>query len=79
MPALALHVEQQFGISLPDGRSTTVAGLLAEWAGRIPNAGERFTIRGLEFDVLQASPTRIERLVIRSGSAAPVTLLPSGS
>ena len=27
-------------------------GSLAEWAGRIPNAGERFTIRGLEFDVL---------------------------
>ena len=72
-------IEQQFGISLPEGRSTTVAGLLAEWAGRIPNAGERFTVRGLEFDVLQASPTRIERLVIRSGSTAPVTLLPSGS
>jgi len=56
-----------------------VAGLLAEWAGRIPNAGERFTVRGLEFDVLQASPTRIERLVIRSGAAPSVTLLPSGS
>ena len=52
----------------PPGRSTTVGGLLAEWAGRIPNAGERFTVRGLEFDVLQASPTRIERLLIRSGS-----------
>jgi putative hemolysin len=72
-------IEQQFGVSLPEGRSTTVAGLLAEWAGRIPNAGERFTVRGLEFDVIQASPTRIERLVIRSGAAASVTLLPSGS
>jgi CBS domain containing-hemolysin-like protein len=56
-----------------------VAGLLAEWAGRIPNAGERFTIRGLEFDVLEASPTRIERLVIRSGATPAVTLLPGGS
>ena len=64
-------IEERFGVSLPEGRSTTVAGLLAEWAGRIPNAGERFTIRGLEFDVLQASPTRIERLLIRSGTAAP--------
>jgi putative hemolysin len=69
-------VEERFGVSLPDGRSTTVAGLLAEWAGRIPNAGERFTIRGLEFDVLQASPTRIERLLIRSGATHPVSLLP---
>jgi CBS domain containing-hemolysin-like protein len=66
-------------VSLPDGRSTTVAGLLAEWAGRIPNAGERFAVRGLEFDVLQASPTRIERLLIRSGTASAVTLMPGGS
>jgi CBS domain containing-hemolysin-like protein len=67
-------IEERFGITLPDGRSTTIAGRLAEWAGRIPNAGERFLIRGLEFDVIQASPTRIERLLIRSGAAAPVTL-----
>jgi len=71
-------IEERFGVALPGGRSTTVAGLLAEWAGRIPNAGERFLVRGLEFDVVQASPTRIERLVIRSGAAAPVAL-PVGS
>jgi putative hemolysin len=67
-------IEERFGVTLPAGRSTTVAGLLAEWAGRIPNAGERFLVRGLEFDVVQASPTRIERLLIRSGPAAPVAL-----
>jgi CBS domain containing-hemolysin-like protein len=67
-------IEERFGVSLPSGRSTTVAGLLIEWAGRIPNAGERFTVRGLEFDVIQASPTRIERLLIRSGASAPVSL-----
>ena len=72
-------IEERFGVSLPEGRSTTVAGLLAEWAGRIPNAGERFTIRGLEFDVLEASPTRIERLLIRSGATPTVTLLPGTS
>jgi putative hemolysin len=72
-------IEERFGVSLPRGRSTTVAGLLIEWAGRIPNAGERFSVRGLEFDVLQASPSRVERLLIRSGSASPVTLLPSGT
>jgi putative hemolysin len=67
-------IEERFGVTLPAGRSSTVAGLLAEWAGRIPNAGERFLVRGLEFDVVQASPTRIERLLIRSGAAAPVAL-----
>jgi CBS domain containing-hemolysin-like protein len=72
-------IEERFGVPLPSGRSTTVAGLVAEWAGRIPVAGERFTIRGLEFDVLQVSPTRVERLVIRSGASAPVTLLPGSA
>jgi putative hemolysin len=70
-------IEERFGLSLPRGRSTTMGGLLVEWAGRIPNAGERFAIPGLEFDVLEASPTRIERLLIRSGGASTVTLLPS--
>jgi len=69
-------VEERFGVSLPPGHATTVAGLLAEWAGRIPNAGERFVVRGLEFDVLQASPTRVDRLVIRPGDPPPVPLLP---
>jgi CBS domain containing-hemolysin-like protein len=69
-------IEERFGVSLPSGRSTTVAGLLIEWAGRIPDAGERFAVRGIEFDVIQASPTRIERLLIRSGTAAPVSLQP---
>jgi CBS domain containing-hemolysin-like protein len=72
-------LEERFGVKLPSGRSTTVAGLLVEWAGRIPNAGERFTLRGLEFDVLQASPTRIERLVIRPDSTPAVPLQPGTS
>jgi putative hemolysin len=70
-------IEERFGISLPTGRSTTMGGLLVEWTGRIPNAGERFAVGGLEFDVLEASPTRIERLLIRSGATPTVSLLQS--
>jgi CBS domain containing-hemolysin-like protein len=72
-------IEERFGVSLPPGRSTTVGGLLVEWVGRIPNAGERFSVHGLEFDVIQASPTRIERLLIRSGPSPAISLLPSSS
>ena len=72
-------VQERFGVSLPPGRSTTVGGLLVEWAGRIPNSGERFVVRGLEFDVVHASPTRIERLLIRSGSAPAIPLAPGTS
>lgn len=67
-------VQEGFGVTLPAGRSTTIGGLLVEWAGRIPNAGERFVVRGLEFDVIQASPTRIERLLIRSEPTPAVPL-----
>ena len=69
-------IEERFGVSLPPGRSTTIGGLLVEWAGRIPNAGERFYVSGLEFDVVQASLTRIERLLIRSGATTAVQLFP---
>jgi len=67
-------VEEHFGVTLPKGRSTTVGGLLAEWAGRIPEAGERFTVGSLEFDVLHASPTRIDRMVIRIGPSPAIPL-----
>jgi putative hemolysin len=72
-------IEERFGVSLPAGRSTTIGGLLVEWAGRIPNAGERFYVQGIEFDVVQASLTRIERLLIRSGATTAVQLFPSAS
>jgi CBS domain containing-hemolysin-like protein len=69
-------VAERFGVTLPARQAASIGGLLAELAGRIPNAGERFTLFGLEFDVLQASPTRIERLVIRPGPTPPVPLAP---
>jgi CBS domain containing-hemolysin-like protein len=74
---VSIHaIEERFEVSLPPGRSSTIGGLLVEWAGRIPNAGERFFVGGLEFDVIQASPTRIERLLIRSGVTTAVQLHP---
>ena len=70
-------IEERFEISLPKARTSTAAGLLAELAGRIPQPGERFLIRGLEFDVLQASPTRVERVIVRRGPPTPVVLAPT--
>ncbi|HEU5357673.1 MAG TPA: transporter associated domain-containing protein, partial [Gemmatimonadales bacterium] len=60
----------RFGVTLPVTTATTVAGLVAELARRIPEAGERFTLRGLEFDVLQASPARAERILVRAAGGA---------
>lgn len=60
------ELRERFGVTLPSTTATTVAGLLAELARRIPEAGERFTFRGLEFDVLQATPARAERILVRA-------------
>jgi CBS domain containing-hemolysin-like protein len=69
-------VEEHFDLPLPVARTSTVSGLLTELAGRIPVAGERFLVRGLEFEILQATPTRVERVLIRRGPPAPVVLAP---
>src|SRR3989442_8335417 len=51
------------------GAAQTVGGVLMQALGRIPRPGERFTYRGLEFDVLAASATRVERVAVRPGPA----------
>jgi len=58
-------VEAHFDVDLPGADATTVAGRLVELVGRIPKPGERFLLAGLEVDVLEASPVRVERLLIR--------------
>jgi len=52
----------------------SVGGLLIQALGRIPRAGERFTLKGLEFDVLAASATRVERVAVRRGPVRTIAL-----
>jgi magnesium and cobalt transporter len=67
-------VEARFETRLPPGRSASIGGLLVELAGRIPVAGERFVVSGLELDVVQSSPTRVERILIRTTPPPPTAL-----
>jgi CBS domain containing-hemolysin-like protein len=70
------EIEQHFGIEFPPGRATTVGGRLVELAGRFPASGERFVVLGLEIDVLQATATRVERVLIRKGATGSTVLSP---
>ena len=70
----AATIAERFGVELPHAQATTLAGLVAELAGRIPAAGERFTIGALEVDIVQASPARIERMLVRRAPSRPVRL-----
>jgi CBS domain containing-hemolysin-like protein len=70
------ELEERFSVELPDGQAGTVGGRLAELAGRIPATGERLQLAGLEFDILQATPTRVERVVVRPGAPVSVSIGP---
>lgn len=68
-------VESHFGVRLVTGAGPeTVGGYLSAGLGRIPRTGERIEVAGLEFDVVAAGPTRLERVVIRPASVRVVHL-----
>jgi len=73
--ALATELAEKLGVTLAStGTTQTVAGLLIQVLGRIPRTGERFAWQGLEFDVLAASATRVERIAVRVGPVRTVAL-----
>ena len=44
---------------------TTIAGLVINESGKVPQPGEQLTFRGLELEVLEADERRIGRLRVR--------------
>jgi CBS domain containing-hemolysin-like protein len=68
------EIAESFNAELPAG-AETVGGLLTRAAGRIPRAGERFELAGLEFYVLAATATRVERLAVRQGASSTIQLV----
>ena len=55
-------LDELFGIRFGGHEATTVAGLVSEIAGRIPQQGEVISAEGLRFEVLQSTDRRVERL-----------------
>jgi CBS domain containing-hemolysin-like protein len=60
-------LEEQLGVRLDVRGVQTIGGLLIQLLGRIPRAGGRFVYKGLEFDILAATATRVERVAVRPG------------
>lgn len=71
--APASRLEETLGVTLNVPGVQTVGGLLVHTLGRIPRPGERFGLHGLEFDILAATATRVERIAVRPG---PVRTIP---
>ena len=58
------HLDELFGIRLEGKEAATVAGLVTELAGRIPQKGESIEEDGLRFEVLESTDRRVERVRI---------------
>jgi CBS domain containing-hemolysin-like protein len=72
--APAAQLAEAFGITIGGRGVQTVGGLLVTALGRIPRPGERFLLRGIEFDVLAATSTRVDRVLVRRGPVRSVPL-----
>ena len=58
------RLDELFGVRLEGRESATVAGLVSELAGRIPQKGEVVEEDGLRFEVLQSTERKVERVRI---------------
>jgi putative hemolysin len=55
---------EQFDVQMPDEDYHTLAGFVFGQLGRAPEAGDKVTWNGLEFDVIEVDGTRIEKLQV---------------
>lgn len=56
------RLDKLFGFRFEDREATTVAGLVSEIAGRIPQPGEVVTDDGLRFEVLESTDRKVLRV-----------------
>ncbi len=66
------EVNERLELNLPeDGDFDTLAGFLLDRFGRVPAVGERDEIPLARFEILAASPTKIDRIAIEPRSVRP--------
>src|SRR5580698_3929412 len=58
------HLDELFGVRMDGKEATTIAGLVTELAGRIPQKGEVIEGDGLRFEVLESTERRVQRVRI---------------
>jgi len=64
------EINQLLGTSFPVLEHRTMNGVLLDRFGRVPEAGQRLDLDGVEIEVLEASETQVQRVRIRKPSAA---------
>ena len=69
------HLDELFGLKPDAKEATTVAGLVTELAGRIPQKGEVIEGDGLRFEVLESTDRRVERVRIVAAEPRQMKLI----
>jgi putative hemolysin len=62
-------IERLFDMEIEADDFTTIAGLVINESGKVPQPGEQLTFRGLELEVLEADERRIGRLRVKRAPA----------
>jgi magnesium and cobalt exporter, CNNM family len=63
-------IERLFDMEIEADDFTTIAGLVINESGKVPQTGERLTFRGLDVEVLEADERRIGRLLVKRADRA---------
>jgi CBS domain containing-hemolysin-like protein len=63
-------IERLFDMEIEADDFTTIAGLVINESGKVPQTGERLTFRGLDVEVLEADERRIGRLLVKRADTA---------
>lgn len=58
------QVQEELGISLPDGEFETIAGFVLDVLGRIPSEGDQFEFHDLKFEITQMKQLKIETVTV---------------
>lgn len=66
-------IEHLFDMEIEADDFTTIAGLVINASGKVPQKGEQLTFRGLEVEVLEADDRRIGRLLVRRSEIQDAT------
>jgi putative hemolysin len=69
------RLDELFGLRPEGHESSTIAGLVSEIAGRIPQRGEVVEEEGLKFEVLDSTDRRVERVRITATEPRQMKLL----
>src|SRR6267143_4517583 len=62
-------IERLFDMEIEADDFTTIAGLVINHSGKVPQPGEHLTFRGLDVEVLEADDRRIGRLLVKRSAA----------